>query len=384
MKRKTSEKKIVITYFSIINIIFVGMLLTFSLIAILVSFPFSLSSKNIQNFLNYSSIKNPVLIMMLNSENHYFYTQQSESFPSLSDIIFESTTNVKLKDTRTLLGRELPGLSIYNTEIAVAGKGTNLTNLPIESGPPLDIYLKEREIDEEHLKQYEEDEKKVNPLESSKEKVVYIYHSHSWEAFLPLIKGATKPDEAVSSNQKVNVIAVGDILSKELINKGIGVEHNTENVAENLRKRHLDYYSSYKISREKVKEAMVSNEKLKILIDIHRDSQRKDITTTEIKGENYARLFFVVGKEHKNFERNLKFAKEVNKEIENKYPGLSRGVFVKGKAEGNGIYNQDIMDQSLLVEFGGVDNNFIELSNTIKAFSEVFSEIYWKAEEVNG
>lgn len=96
MRRKTTEKKIVITYFSIINIIFVGMLLTFSLIAILVSFPFSLSSKNIQNFLNHSSIKNPVLIMMLNSENHYFYTQQSKSFPSLSDIIFESTTNVKI------------------------------------------------------------------------------------------------------------------------------------------------------------------------------------------------------------------------------------------------------------------------------------------------
>ncbi len=154
--------------------------------------------------------------------------------PSLLKLSFESMTNFKINDTRTLLGRELPGLSIYNTEIAVAGKGTNITNLPVESGPPLDIYLKDREIAEENLKQPEEDEKYEDAI-NPKEKAVYIYHSHSWEAFLPFIKGATTPNEAVSSDQRANVIAVGDLLSHELINKGIGVEHNTENMAANLK-----------------------------------------------------------------------------------------------------------------------------------------------------
>ncbi|USK62380.1 stage II sporulation protein P [Peribacillus asahii] len=361
--------------------IFTGIVLVFSLTALLVTLPLNLYSKTIYNTID-SPLIHQVLIKMLNSENHYLYKEQSKNTFSLFDITFESLTNFELNDTRTLLGRELPGLFIYNTEIAVAGKGTNITNLPIESAPPLDMSLKEREVVEENLEQNKEN--KENISESPKEKVVYIYHSHSWEAFLPLLKGATNPNEAVSSDNRANVVAVGDILKNELNSKGIGVEHNTENVAENLRKRNLNYHSSYTLSREKVQAAMTNNDKLKILIDIHRDSQRKKITTTTIKDKSYARLFFIVGKEHKNFEKNLKFAKEVNKKIEEKYPGLSRGVFIKGKSEGNGIYNQDIMEQSLLIEFGGVDNNLPEISNSIKAFADVFSEIYWRAEEVNG
>ncbi|RUQ32852.1 stage II sporulation protein P [Peribacillus cavernae] len=311
---------------------------------------------------------------ILNSENHYFYKELSTESPSFLQLAFESLTNLQLHDTRTLLGRELPGLSIYNTEIAVAGKGTNITNLPIESGPPSEIYLKEREI-ADNLKQ-NDSPRKEKSLVTPKEKTVYIYHSHSWESYLPLIKGAKKADEAVSTDQRANVIAVGDKLEEELNNKGIGVEHSTEKIA--------DYNTAYSLSREKVQEAMASNKDLKILIDIHRDSQPRRITTTTIKGTDYARLFFIVGKEHKNFEKNLEYAKEINKKIEEKYPGLSRGVFIKGKSEGNGIYNQDIADRALLIEFGGVENNLTELSNSVKAFSESFSDIYWKAEEVNG
>ncbi|MCK1981992.1 MULTISPECIES: stage II sporulation protein P [Bacillaceae] len=377
-----NRKRYITTPIRCMAMVLVGMILTFSLVAFLVTSPLNFTSRTVNGIIGNSAI-DQVLILALNSENHYFYQKQSMNSPSLMKLSFESMTNFKINDTRTLLGRELPGLSIYNTEIAVAGKGTNITNLPVESGPPLDIYLKDREIAEENLKQPEEDGKHEDAI-NPKEKSVYIYHSHSWEAFLPFIKGATTPNEAVSSDQRANVIAVGDLLSHELINKGIGVEHNTENMAANLKSQKLDYRSSYNLTRKDVQEAMGSNDKLKILIDIHRDSQRKAVTTTTIQGKEYARLFFIVGKEHKNYEKNLEYAKEINKKFEEKYPGLSRGVFIKGKDEGNGIYNQDISDKALLVEFGGVDNNLTELSNTIKAFAEVFSDKYWEAEEVNG
>ncbi|MGE6718308.1 stage II sporulation protein P [Peribacillus frigoritolerans] len=377
-----NKKRYITTPIRYMAMLLVGMILTFSLVAFLVTSPLNITSRTVNGIIGNSAI-DQVLKLALNSENHYFYQKQSMNSPSLLKLTFESMTNFKINDTRTLLGRELPVLSIYNTEIAVAGKGTNITNLPVESGPPLDIYLKDREIAEENLKQSEEKGKHEDAI-NPKEKAVYIYHSHSWEAFLPFIKGATTPNEAVSSDQRANVIAVGDLLSHELINKGIGVEHNTENVAANLKSQKLDYKSSYNLTRKDVREAMGSNDKLKILIDIHRDSQRKPITTTTIHGKEYARLFFIVGKEHKNYEKNLAYAKEINKKIEENYPGLSRGVFIKGKEEGNGIYNQDISDKSLLIEFGGVDNNLPEFTNTIKAFSEIFSDIYWEAEEVNG
>lgn len=40
---------------------------------------------------------------------------------------------------------------------------------------------------------------------------------------------------------------------------------------------------------------------------------------------------FVVGAEHENHEKNLKFASELHYILEEKYPGLSRGVYPKKK-----------------------------------------------------
>jgi len=77
-------------------------------------------------------------------------------------------------------------------------------------------------------------------------------------------------------------------------------------------------------------------------------------------------------------------AKELHQGLEKKYPGLSRGVLAKRKTSGNnGLYNQDLSNNSILIEVGGVDNNMEELTNTVKAFSDVFSENFWKAEKVN-
>jgi stage II sporulation protein P len=70
--------------------------------------------------------------------------------------------------------------------------------------------------------------------------------------------------------------------------------------------------------------------------------------------------------------------------LDKKYPGLSRGIFEqKGKGV-NGVYNQDLSNNAMLIEFGGVDNNLDELKNTVAAVSDVFSEYYWQAEKVNG
>jgi stage II sporulation protein P len=73
---------------------------------------------------------------------------KDESEPSFTAVLFSTMTDIWLEDHRTFIGRELPGFSSFNTEIAVAGKGTNLTNLPIESAPPLEVLKKEQELTE--------------------------------------------------------------------------------------------------------------------------------------------------------------------------------------------------------------------------------------------
>lgn len=320
-----------------------------------------------------------LFIHFLKAENHYFYKETPAESYSLSGTLFKLATNTQPQDIRTFLGRELPGFSIFDTGIAVAGEGTDFTNLPVESAPPLEVLLKEKEL----AMNNSQSEENAAPPVIPGEKGVFIYHSHSWESFAPLLKNVKNADEAISSNEQVNVIAVGKKLSEELARKGIGAEHDKTNIAAELKKKGWNWENSYTMSRETVQTAMTENKDVKFLIDIHRDSLPRGKTTALIGQETYARLFFVVGKEHKNYEQNLKVATELHQALEAKYKGISRGVIVKGKSEGNGIYNQDLSERALLVEFGGVENNLDELNNSIKAFADVFSDYYWKAEPVN-
>jgi stage II sporulation protein P len=112
------------------------------------------------------------------------------------------------------------------------------------------------------------------------------------------------------------------------------------------------------------------------LIDIHRDDARKALTTKMIHNKSYARLYFIVGMESKNNQRNMALANSINTALEQKYPGISREIFPKYYYNGNGVCNQDLSSSSLLVEIGGVDNTLEELNNSIEALAQIFSQQY--------
>jgi len=322
---------------------------------------------------------------MIGMENRHFTRVLPEESkpPTFSSVAFEFATSIKPGDIRSLLGRELPGFALYDAEIYVAGEGTDYTNLPIESAPPMEVLLEERKASLEQLeKSSEEQEVKPPTMTTGGKDVVFIYQTHSSESFLPHLEGVSDPDRAFHS--EVNVTMVGQKLAEELEKRGIGAIADQTDMIAKLNEAGLEYGSSYKMSREVVQTAMASNEHLAYFLDIHRDAHRREVTTVTINGKAYSRLFFVVGKAHKNYERNLAFAKELHALIQEKYPGLSRGVITKDKSEGNGIYNQDLSGNSLIVELGGVDNTMEENYRTAEALADVFSTYYWKAEKVAG
>ena len=76
-------------------------------------------------------------------------------------------------------------------------------------------------------------------------------------------------------------------------------------VQANLKKKGLSYAQSYQESRSVVEAAVSENRDLTYLIDIHRDSRRKKDTTKVINGKSYAKLAFIIGGEHPNYEKNL-------------------------------------------------------------------------------
>jgi stage II sporulation protein P len=254
-----------------------------------------------------------------------------------------------------------------------------------EFNPLMKDLLKERSFDQEKFDARFENMKtpRISPIESSHSTfgrdVVYIYHSHSRESFLPYFKDTEKPEDAYHS--KANITIVGKMLGKALERRGIGTNVDSTDIVQELNSRGLDFNSSYKLSGEMVKSARVDNKDLNVFLDIHRDSLRRNSTTKEINGENFARLLFVVGTGHQQYKKNLEFTEGLHKLLSKQYPGLSKGIITKDSTQGNGVYNQDISPNAVIIEVGGVDNTLEELNRTTQVLADVISDYYWHREE---
>ncbi|WP_400241911.1 stage II sporulation protein P [Niallia sp. JL1B1071] len=204
-----------------------------------------------------------------------------------------------------------------------------------------------------------------------KDPLVYIYHTHNSESFMPEL-GVTNPNEAVSDSE--NVTLVGKELSKKLIEKNINAIHDDTDITGILLERNLSFTDSYSISREKLQATLKEYKNIKMIFDIHRGSEKRTDTTKNIDGKDYARILFVVSMTSDNYEENKDFAFQLNEKLQQLYPGLSRGVLEKGVNPQN-TYNQDLHNDSVLLEIGGAENSVEEVYRTTDAFAEVIKEI---------
>lgn len=158
---------------------------------------YRISSNSVHTVANQFSGK--MLFSMLANENHYLFNALPEGKQEsvITNQLIKVSTNISLEDPRSLLGRELPYFSIFDNEILVAGEGTNYTNMPYESSPPVDVLNEERDASLQSLDEIEEPEKGAanQPKQTTNgRKVVEIYHSHNRESYLPYLKGVTNPD----------------------------------------------------------------------------------------------------------------------------------------------------------------------------------------------
>lgn len=219
-------------------------------------------------------------------------------------------------------------------------------------------------LDLDKLKQissYIEDPYKVditNPL-------IYLYNSHQLENY--------NNDSLLAYGITPNVLMASYLLKEKLNSSGLGAIVEDTNMTEFLSLNNWDYSSSYKASRIFLLDKQNTHPTIKYYFDIHRDSVNKKLTTVNINNKSYARILFVVGLEHSNYQENLKNANKLNSIIDKKYPGLSRGIYKKEGPGVNGIYNQDISSKVFLIELGGIDNNIEEVLNTINALTDTIT-----------
>ncbi len=201
---------------------------------------------------------------------------------------------------------------------------------------------------------------------SVKDPIIYIYNSHQLENYNNNnleIYGITP-----------NVLMASYLLKEKLNDMGLSSIVEDANITEFLDLNNWDYTNSYRASRIFMLDKQNTYPTLKYFIDIHRDSVKKSQTTITINNKTYARILFVVGLEHNNYDKNLDLANKLNSMFEKNYPGLSRGVYKKEGYNVNGIYNQDISPNVMLIEVGGVDNNIDEVINTLNAISDILKQ----------
>lgn len=360
------------------GIVVVSILLLFILIGVLTSMKpaYRISSDVLTKWTN--EIDRSMFLHVLGMENRLFQehlVQDDYTPPRTSEMLLQLATSIKIDDPRTYLGGELPGFNTFGNNIIVAGEGTDYTNLSIESSPPLKHVLEERNAIME-----EETEEDIDPPIIEGKDVVFLYNTHNRESFLPHLPDVTNPDKAF--HKEVNIGKVSERFAQQLAADGIGSQQDHTDIMNVLNENEWTYSQSYKASRPVVEEALANNKDIQYIFDFHRDSLPRDKTTKEVDGVPYAKILFVVGAEFPTFEKNLELATELHYLIEEQYPGLSRGVLTKEGAGTNGVFNQDMSDNALLIEFGGYENTLEELYRTSDVLAEIFSSYYWEAEKV--
>lgn len=252
--------------------------------------------------------------------------------------------------------------TILNKELLASGKKNNEIDIMHD-----DDYSNMEEL--KKISSYIED---PNPVDINNP-IIYIYNSHQLENYSNKsldIYGITP-----------NVLMASYILKEKLNTMGLSTIVETTNLTDFLNANGWNHASSYKASRLLILNNKSKYNTLKYFIDIHRDSVSKEVATININNKNYARILFVVGLEHNNYQKNLDNMNALNKLCEKYYPGLSRGIYKKSGPGVNGIYNQDINEFTMLIEVGTYTNTIDEVFNTIEALSNILYK-YIKGENI--
>src|SRR5574344_907803 len=209
---------------------------------------------------------------------------------------------------------------------------------------------------ENTLKNMEETNSKV------KEPLIYIYNTHDEEAYF----------EQYSQGYNItpNVKMASYMLQEKLEDNGLLSIVETTSISGILKENDWSYASSYKASRLLLDTALKTYPSLNYFIDIHRDSSLKEKTTLQYDNKNYAQMLFIVGMENPNYEANLTMAQDLSKQLNASIANISKGIYKKEGPGVNGVYNQDISSNALLIEIGGQENTIDEVANSINILAD--------------
>ena len=204
---------------------------------------------------------------------------------------------------------------------------------------------------------------------------VLIFHSHTSEGY-EMIEREWYAEGYIprSNDENLNVVRVGTEIADYLRSMGYTVIHD--------KTIHDDNYSdSYPNSRKTVAKHLEEHPEIQIVLDIHRDSISLDNGTkikplNTINGKKAAQLMIITGAEEgkvedfPDWEHNLRFALNLQKECETLFEGLMRPVLFSQRK-----YNMDMTRFSLLIEMGSEANTLEEACYSARLFAAALGSL---------
>lgn len=200
----------------------------------------------------------------------------------------------------------------------------------------------------------------------SGEPLVAVYHTHTSEAYVPSYGKTHAP-----GGQKGDIVEAGEALAFFLQkNHGIKAMHNQ------AIHDYPSFMKAYSPSEITAKKMLQEHKTIQMLFDIHRDADKKENTTVNINGEEVARIRIIVAigqpdLPQPHWQQNHAFAKRIEALMNEKYPGLSRGILLA-----DWRYNQHLHPRALLLEVGAQENSAEEAKRSMKLFADILSKIF--------
>ncbi len=192
--------------------------------------------------------------------------------------------------------------------------------------------------------------------------LVYLYTTHEGEKY---------SDEFLEPYNIVPTVKTAAFILKDYL-EDLGIESYIENrsVSDVLKQNGWAYNRSYDASRVLITDIINEYDSLKLIIDLHRDSSSLEKTLLDVDGKRYARILFVIGTEYDSYEDNYNLAYKLISLLEDRVPGITRGITKKGGAGVNGIYNQNLSKLMVLMELGGQYNKIEDLNNSLEIVAQ--------------
>lgn len=219
-------------------------------------------------------------------------------------------------------------------------------------------------------------------IELNDEPQVLIMHTHTTESFEPFERDFFDSSfNYRTTDPSKNVVMIGDKITQQLENAGIGVIHDT------TIHDYPSYNGSYDRSAETVKKILKEYPSIKVVLDIHRDAIGTNDSimqpVVEVNGKDAAPVMIISGcddgtMDMPDYMKNFRFASLLQQQMSSDYTGFTRPILFDYRK-----YNQDLTTGSLLIEVGTHGNTLEQVEYSGELLGKSLAKALLKLNQEN-